>query len=174
MKKILAFAGSNHTKSIHYQLLNFTASLISDHEINVIDIRDWDIPMYSIDLDNQDPPELILKLIDKIQNADGFIIASPEHNGSTPAFFKNIIDWLSRLQKKVFGDKPTLLLSTSPGANGGATNLGLLEKTLPYQGARVIATFALPSFNDNFVEGEVIGEQKEKLQANIDKLQQAL
>lgn len=37
MKNILAFAGSNHAMSINHQLVEFTASLINDAEVNVLD-----------------------------------------------------------------------------------------------------------------------------------------
>ncbi len=101
MKKILAFAGSNHAKSINHQLVEFTASQFTDAEVKVLDVRDWKIPMYSINMDPDQTPEQITELISLIQGSDGFIISSPEHNGGIPAFFKNIIDWLTRRGKKV-------------------------------------------------------------------------
>lgn len=174
MKKILAFAGSNHTKSINYQLIDFTASLINDCEVNVLDIRNWDIPMYSINMDPDQTPEKITELIALIKENDGFIIASPEHNGGTPAFFKNILDWLSRRAKNVFEKKPTLLMSTSPGGGGGATNLKFLIHTLPYQGAEVAASYSLPSFQTNVADGKVTGEELGKLKENIDAFRKAL
>ncbi|MEM7038039.1 MAG: NADPH-dependent FMN reductase, partial [Bacteroidota bacterium] len=163
-KKILAFAGSNHSQSIHHELVKYTASVVTTHEVNVLDLRDWVIPIYSIDMDpDQTPPE-IAQLIQLIQQADGFIIASPEHNGSTPAFLKNIIDWMSRREKQVFGQKPVLLMSTSPGGRGGASNLAHLTKTLPYQGAQVVASFALPSYFDHFQDGKLSEAHQTQLQ----------
>ena len=135
MKKILAFSGSNHSKSINQQLVSYTATLIEDFEIKVLDIKSWDIPIYSIDMDPDQTPDRISELIALIQEYDGFIIASPEHNGATPAFFKNIIDWLSRRAKSVFDKKPVLLMSTSPGGGAGANHLKYLVHSLPYQGA---------------------------------------
>jgi len=88
MKKILAFAGSNHAQSINYQLIEFTASLIHDADVNVLDIRNLDIPMYSINMDPDQTPEKILESISLIKESDGFIVASPEHNGGTSAFLK--------------------------------------------------------------------------------------
>ena len=158
-KRILAFAGSNHASSINYQFVEFTASLMDEFEVKVLDIRDWDIPIYSINMDPDQTPERITELIALIETYDGFIIASPEHNGGTPAFFKNIIDWLSRRAKKVFAAKPVLLLSTSPGAGGGATNLKYLIHSLPYQGATVSAQYSLGSFYNNFKEGKVVNEE---------------
>jgi chromate reductase len=43
-----------------------------------------------------------------------------------------------------------LLLSTSPGGRGGATVLEAAANTFPHLGGKVVATFSLPSFGDNF------------------------
>lgn len=174
MNKILALAGSNHSASINYQLVNSATSLIDDMEVKVLDIRKWDIPMYSIDMDPDQTPDKIKELIGLIQEYDGFIIASPEHNGGTPAFFKNILDWLSRRAKNVFNKKPLFLMSTSPGGGGGATNLKFLIHTLPYQGAEIAATFSLPSFHDNVKDGKVTGEYHGQLKESINEFREAL
>lgn len=174
MKKVLAFAGSNHANSINYQLLEFTSSLVSKAEVTVLDIRAWNIPMYSIDMDaTNETPEQIAELINLIGSHDGFIIASPEHNGNTPAFLKNIFDWLSRRAKKVFNDKPTLLLSTSPGGGGAANNLKLLANSLPFQGASIAATFSLPAFQNNFKDGKVVSEHLGQLQESVKEFEEA-
>lgn len=169
MKKILAFAGSNSSKSINYQLINFTSDLLSRSEVTVtvLDIRDWLIPIYSLDMDPDQTPAKITELSSLIEAHDGFLISSPEHNGATPAFFKNILDWLSRRNDKVFGQKPMLLMSTSPGQKGGATNLEFLERTLPYQGATIASTFSLPSFYENLADGKMTDEQLIKLTGHV-------
>lgn len=173
-KKILAFAGSNHAMSINHQLVEFTASLLGDMEVKVLDVRDWEIPMYSINMDPDQTPEKILELISLIKEYDGFIIASPEHNGSTPAFFKNIIDWLSRRGENVFDKKPLFLISTSPGPRGGSTNLKYLIHSLPYQGAVIAATFSLPSFYDHFKEGQIIGDHLGALKESIGEFKEEI
>jgi len=174
MKKILAFAGSNHAMSINHQLVEFTASLINDFEVKVLDIRNWDVPMYSLNLDADEAPEKIIELIKLIKEYDGFIISSPEHNGGTPAFLKNIIDWLSRKGENVFDKKPLFLMSTSPGASGGANNLKYLIHSLPYQGATIGATFSLPSFSNNFKDGKVIGDHLGELKESIGEFKEVL
>ena len=174
MKKILVLAGSNNSKSINYQLVNFTASLLQDCEVKVLDIRKWDVPMYSIDRDSDPTPPNIAELISLIKENDGFVISSPEHNGGTPAFFKNIIDWLSRREKNIFDRKPVFLMSTSPGGGGGATNLKYLIHSLPFQGASVAATFSLPSFHDNFKEGSIVGDYLGQLKESIGEFNEAL
>jgi NAD(P)H-dependent FMN reductase len=169
MKKVLAFAGSNNSQSINAQLLDFATSLLQDVEVQVLDIRNWEVPMYSIDMDSDQTPEKIAELIGLIQAHDSFIIASPEHNGGPSAFLKNILDWLSRRQKNAFDGKPVLVLSTSPGPGGGATHLNYFKAALPYQGATVTGAFSLPSFYDNFKEGKVTQEHLGALQQSLDE-----
>ncbi len=173
MKKILAFAGSNHSQSIHYKLLDYVKSTAPD-QIEVLDIRKWDIPIYSIDMDPDGTPDLIKELISMIDKYDGFILASPEHNGGTPAFLKNILDWLSRRGSKVFAEKPLLLLSTSPGKGGGANNLKYLANALPYQGAKVVGSYSLPSYFDNYEKDQIVGTERDRLLGSIDLLKLAL
>ncbi len=174
MKKILAFAGSNHAQSINHQLVKFTASLLTDYEVMVLDTRRWQIPMYSIDLDPDQTPDKISELIKLIKDHDGFILSSPEHNGGTPAFLKNIIDWLSRREQKVFDNKPLFLMSTSPGKGGGANNLKFLIHSLPYQGANVAGSYSLPSWNENFKDGGIIGTKLGELNESLDEFKAAI
>ena len=47
MTKIIAFTGSNHSKSINQHLLKHAASLIEKHEVEVLDLRDYESPMFS-------------------------------------------------------------------------------------------------------------------------------
>lgn len=174
MKKILAFAGSNHAASINQQLVAYTASLMTDFDVTVINIHDWKIPVYSIDMDPDQTPDEIVKLLELIKEYDAFVLSTPEHNGTVSAFLKNIIDWISRRSKKVFEEKPLLLMSTSPGAGGAANSRKAVEKLLPYQGAQIVATFSLPSFKTNFVEGAVSEEYQEELREAIAQFTTAL
>ena len=52
MKKILAFAGSNSKTSINKQLATYAASLVGNAEVNVVDLNDYPLPLYGIDLEN--------------------------------------------------------------------------------------------------------------------------
>lgn len=169
MNRVLAFSGSNSSKSINQKLVNYTSSLIKDVEVKTIDIGQWDLPIYSIDMDPDQTPGEIQELIKLIEEYDGFIISSPEHNGGTPAFFKNILDWLSRRSKKVFGNKPVFLMSTSPGPKGGINNRKQLEHMLPYIGASVIASYSLPSFQNNMMEGELSESLQNELKVQLDQ-----
>ncbi len=163
MIKILAFTGSNHSKSINRQLLRFTLELMDKRsfEITEIDLRDFEPVMLSLDEERENGiPLEMRKLYELMQGFDGYIIASPEHNGSVPAFLKNITDWLSRKEVKFFKDKPVLLLSTSNGQRGGKTNLGVLESGYPRLGAKVTGAYSLPSFSENFKDGKIVNQDE--------------
>jgi NAD(P)H-dependent FMN reductase len=68
----------------------------------------------------------------------------------------------------VFQDKPVVLLSTSPGARGGASVLATATAAMPFFGGQVIANLAIPSFYENFDTGR--GELKNaELNAQLHK-----
>ncbi|MEN7547430.1 NADPH-dependent FMN reductase [Rapidithrix thailandica] len=166
MKKILAFSGSNSSSSINQALVKYTPKIIDDAsvQVNVIDLTEYQAPFYSSDIEQAEGhPENILKLKALIDSYDGFIISLPEHNGSFPAFFKNTIDWLSRTGMKFLGGKPVLLMSTSPGKNGGRTVLEHAAGIFPYLGANIVAKYSLGEFQKNLVDGELINEAEAKL-----------
>lgn len=153
MQRIIAFAGSNHSESINSALVQYVAKQLREAEVEVLDLREFEVPMYSIDSENNNGiPERIHDLKKIFRHADGFVIASPEHNGSIPAFFKNIIDWLSRIEQNIFDQKPVLLLSASPGARGGKTNLEHLAQLMPYWGAEIIDHYSIGNFNQYYSE----------------------
>lgn len=163
MKKILAFTGSNSLDSLNHKLLKYASSLIENNKVTVIDLNEYEIPMYSVQEQKANGfPEAIINLKDTITEYDAYIVAVPEHNGMMPAFFKNIMDWLSRIDRKIFHGKPVLLLSTSPGKSGGKRGLKVLELFIGYFDGNVIGTFGLPMFNENFDRNEkiIIDENK--------------
>lgn len=159
MKKIIAFAGSNSKNSINKKLAAYTAYLVENVTVEVLDLNDFQVPIYGIDLEEEvGIPENAQKLNDLLVSADGIILSLAEHNGSYTAAFKNIFDWMSRIDKEVFKSKPMLLMSTSPGARGGISVLETAKTRFPYMGALIVAEFSLPSFFDNFKEGTIVDE----------------
>jgi chromate reductase, NAD(P)H dehydrogenase (quinone) len=173
MKKIIAFSGSNSKHSINQKLIRSIASL---HEgIEVLNLRDYQAPVYGIDIENEDGfPESMIALNKKFKDADGFIVSTPEHNGSMPAVLKNTIDWLSRIEPKVFNDKPTLFLSTSPGPRGGASALSHITAIMPFRGAQVIGSHSQGNFEDHYNDGELSEELKNRLKPLMNDLYAAL
>ncbi|WP_247237874.1 NADPH-dependent FMN reductase [Telluribacter sp. SYSU D00476] len=153
MKKIIAFAGSNSTQSINRKLVEAATRKLPQEAVQLINLADIKVPIYGIDVEEETGiPESIRQLHAVLAEADGFIIASPEHNGLLPAFFKNIIDWLSRIDQNIFGHKPVLLMSTSTGGYGGQSSLSILKGLFPRWGGHVVGTFSVGPFQDKYDE----------------------
>lgn len=156
MKKIVALAGSNSRESINKKLVNYTSNLLDNTEIIQINLNDYEIPIYGVDYESEyGIPSLVTELNKVLEKADGFVISLAEHNGSYAAVFKNIIDWLSRVNTEFWNQKPMFLMATSPGKRGGATVLQSALTSFPFLGADIIEHFSLPSFQQNFSNGKI-------------------
>ena len=156
MKKIITIAGSNSQKSINKSLLHYTSSLMENVEIIPIDLNDYVLPIYGVDFEDENGiPTATKRLSELLNKADGFIVALAEHNGMFTAVFKNTLDWLSRVNIKIWRDKPMLVMATSPGGKGGNAVLQTALTCFPYLGGKVVADFSLPSFFENFSEGRI-------------------
>lgn len=160
MKKILVFGASNSHQSINRKLALYAGSMITSCDTVSIDLNDFEMPLFSVDREKEiGVPYEAKKFKDLIKSVNGIIISLAEHNGSYTVAFKNIVDWTSRIEGKLWEDKPMLLLATSPGKRGGKSVLNHAVNDYPYRGAKVINQFSLPSFNENFKNGKIIDDQ---------------
>ncbi|MEL6389289.1 MAG: NAD(P)H-dependent oxidoreductase [Bacteroidota bacterium] len=162
---ILAFGASTSSTSINQRLAAYTASLIPQGHVTLLDLNDFEMPIYSEDRQVNDgiPPEAHT-FRDHLRAADGVIVSFSEHNGVYTAAFKNIMDWNSVIEGKAWQNKPFLLMATSPGSRGGSTILDIAVAKWPYMGAEIAASFSLPFFNKNFDESTGITDQELKTQ----------
>ena len=159
MKKIIALAGSNSSTSINEQLATYASSLVDNVKVKVLDLNDFEMPIYSSDRENESGhPNEAVAFVDEIRGADGIIISLAEYNGAYSGAFKNIFDWASRVEQKTFLGKPMLLMASSPGGRGGASVLEMASERFPRHDANVVGKFSLPSFYDNFKDGKIINE----------------
>jgi NAD(P)H-dependent FMN reductase len=166
MKKIIAFGASSSKNSINKQLASYAANLFSNATVELLDLNDYEMPIYSVDKEKENGiPTLAHQFYDKIGSADLIVLSLAEHNGAYSSAFKNILDWASRINNKTFQQKPMLLLATSPGARGGSTVLEIAKNRFPFQGADLKGSFSLPNFNENFdlVKGITNPELKNQL-----------
>lgn len=175
MGRILAFSGSNSSTSINQQLIRYAAGLVENATVEVLSLIDYPAPMFGVDLlAAEGIPATILELHRKMSAADAFLVSTPEHNGSMPAVLKNTIDWLSKIDGKVFQSKPTVFLSTSTGPRGGQTALEHLLTIMPFRGAHIVDSLSVPSFTAHFVDGELAQAQHDLLKNVVDKLEKAI
>ena len=160
MKKIITMGGSTSRASINKQLAEYAGDQLKGVELEKLDLNDYDLPLYSIDLENERGfPKDLQILNKKLADSDGIILSLAEHNGAYSAAFKNAFDWLSRIEAKVWRNKPMLLLSTSPGPRGGQSVMELALSRFPYNGGNIIGSMTFPSFSQNFKDGAVLNEE---------------
>lgn len=174
--KVFAFAGSNSSTSINKQLVKFVLKSFSDHEINLIDLNDYNMPIFSVDLEKNGFPKEAHRFLDNITESDIIICSLAENNRSYSAAFKNIFDWASRINVKVFQDKPMLLMTTSPGGYGGGNVMAEAQKFFPQFGAVIKESFSLPKFYENFDlnNGVINPEHLSTLNERIDSFKKQL
>ncbi|MBX9448508.1 MAG: NAD(P)H-dependent oxidoreductase [Taibaiella sp.] len=175
--KITAFAGSNSSTSINKQLVRFACSYLNGYEIDLLDLNDYEMPLFSVDREaaNGYPGEAYT-FLEKLANADALVVSLAENNRTYSVAFKNIFDWISRIEKKPFFDKPMLLMSTSPGGYGGGNVMETAKKFLPQFGTEIIETFSLPKFQENFGQGRGIihPEYKRELEEKVESFKNAI
>ncbi len=150
-KKILAFAGSNSSTSINHALVSFAASQVGGHEVKIIKLTDYPLEIFSEDIEKEHGYSVELRmLLQEIKSADGIMISVNEHNGGPSAFFKNVLDWLSRIEYKFLEGKKVLLMSTSDSQRGGAASLEYVKSRIPRHNGVVTESFSFPGFKDHF------------------------
>ena len=162
--KLLAFSGSLRKNSLNSLLVQVAAAGASQAgaDVTTLHLKDFPMPIYDQDwFDEHGFRDSVLKLKALMRTADGFLIASPEYNGSLTGALKNMIDWTSRaeagedpLALSCFVGKTAAIMATSPGGLGGLRGLSHLRQILAGVGVLVLpAQQAVPNafqvFDDN-------------------------
>jgi chromate reductase len=146
MPKILAIAGSYRSESYNKRVVNVAAdgSRQAGADVTVLDLNDFPLPIFNADhVDREGFDANAYRLQDVLNEHDGFLICSPEYNGSLPGGFKNAIDWVSRANDRyamyeVLKGKTAGIMSASPGGLGGIRGLGHLRSILTIMGIWVM------------------------------------
>jgi azobenzene reductase len=105
--------------------------------IDLIDLSQLQIPLYNGE-DFQNNMEAVRILREKVTNADGIILASPEYHSGMSGALKNALDFLG---SEHFSHKPVALLAVAGGGKGGINALnnmrvvarGLYANAIPRQ-----------------------------------------
>jgi len=152
--KILAFAASNSRKSINRALIDFAASrlrggFVGGADVEVLDLNDFEMPIYSIDRENDDGiPTPAQTFFAKIGEADAILGSFAEHNGFVTSAWKNIFDWMSRIDMKLWQGKPLVMLAATPGRRAGANVLESQKLLAPHFGAKLRGTVGIGSWSE--------------------------
>lgn len=175
MKRVIAFGASTSSKSINKQLATFASSLMGNVKGEVLDLNDFSTPLYSEDEEAKGFPESVKSFKSKLDSADAYIVSVAEHNGNFTSAFLNLYDWVSRLDRNIFGGKSVLLMSTSPGERAASSAFGIAKAGFPHMGAQIVAEYSLGKFYDNFSNGKITNEEEyAKLLAAVEKFQSKL
>ena len=87
----------------------------TEHEIGIIDLGDWDLPLLQkVFVSVENTPDEFKPLAEKIFAADAFILVTPEYNGSYSPALKNLLDHFPKQHHKPFG-----IATASTGGYGG-------------------------------------------------------
>ena len=81
--KIIAFAGSPSKKSINKKLATYASSLFENAEVEVLDLNDYEMPLFSVDKEATIGQHALAKaFLDKITTADLLVVSLAENNGN--------------------------------------------------------------------------------------------
>jgi chromate reductase len=113
--RILGIAGSLRRESYNRAALRAATELVPEGaSIEVFELDG--IPGFNQD-DEQNPPQKVVELKQKIRDADAILFVTPEYNYSVPGVLKNAIDWASRpYGDSAWDGKPAAIMGASIGA----------------------------------------------------------
>lgn len=126
--KIFAITGSTRRNSSNYKILKYISENIkTKFEIEIFEDL-ADISHFNPDLDTENPPKEVEAFRNKINEADGILICTPEYVFSLPGSLKNALEWC--VSTTIFSDKKTGLITASASGEMGHEQLTLIMKTL--------------------------------------------
>lgn len=158
-KKIIGFGASTSTTSINKAFAAYALTFFPEFEVELVDLNDFAVPVFSVDLEKEHFPETAKAFLAKIAETDIIICSMSEHNRNWTAAFKSLFDWCSRINLELLQQKPILLMSTSPGGYGAQNSLNIALKVFPQFGGNILESFALPKFYDNFDPAQGIKDE---------------
>src|SRR5690606_22226079 len=133
--KIVGIVGSNADFSYNRLLLQYIArSFKKLIDVDVVDIQD--IPMFNQSNDQTDSVP-IQNLKNKILNADGVIIATPEYNHTIPSALQSVLEWLSFKIHPLDG-KPVMIVGASYDVQGSSRSQLHLRQVLDAPGVNAV------------------------------------
>ena len=154
--RILALVGSLRAGSHNRQLAEAAVKLAPEGAEVVLFEGLADIPFYNEDIDVEGSvPAAAAKLREAALASDGFLLFSPEYNGTIPAVLKNAIDWLSRpYGAGAFGGKPVAVVGTAFGQFGGVWAQDETRKSVGIAGGKVLedVKLSIPGSVTRFAE----------------------
>ena|ERR1041385_6400698 len=161
MKNILIISASVRTGRKSPRVAQYFKNFIEDKKTataEILDLAELKLPLFDERLRyQQNPTDEMLRSHEKVVNADGVIIVTPEYNGGYPASLKNVIDLLY----DEWYHKPIAISTVSSGPFGGSQVITSLQFSLWKIGAHVAtAMFPVAKVEETFDENGVPKEKE--------------
>jgi len=126
--KIFAITGSTRENSSNYKILKYISEHIkSEFVVEIFEDLD-ELPHFNPDLDTEHPPKHVEALRNKIIEAEGILICTPEYVFSLPGSLKNTLEWC--VSTTIFSNKKTGLITASASGEMAHEQLILIMRTL--------------------------------------------
>lgn len=123
-------SGSPRKDSVSYRVALFLKKHLSEittHTVDIIDVRDWNLPLLQQVFTSVDKtPDPYKPLAERMFAAEAFILVTPEYNGSYTPALQNLLDHFPKQSHKAFG-----IVTASPGAMGGMRSSQQLLLLIP-------------------------------------------
>ncbi len=165
--KLQIIIGSTRPQRVSHLLAPWAANEaknLPDTEVEIVDLLDYDLPFLDEPISPQYNPDrkpnaVAKKFLDKIAEAEAYILITPEYNRSYSAVLKNALDYIDFQ----FKQKPVALLAH--GSTGGAQAVSHLRGVLPGLGAVTVpsATYFIGRISEAIDEK---GNLNEELKSN--------
>lgn len=127
---IAILAGSPRRDSVTFRLALFLKAQLeakTAHTINIIDVREWNLPLLQDVFSSvEKTPDIYKPLAEQMFAADAFILVTPEYNGSYSPALQNLLDHFPKQAHKAFGIAPA-----STGGMGGMRSSQQLLLLIP-------------------------------------------
>lgn len=127
-KNILAICGSTRKNSANLQIINAIKKLANDQFQIILDNNLETLPYFNQDIKDEETPASVVAFRNRIEQANGVLICTPEYVFSLPGILKNALEWT--VSTTIFSDKPSALITASSSGEKAHESLLLIMKTL--------------------------------------------
>lgn len=113
--KLVAIVGTNSDRSTNRKLLKFMAKhFAQEAEIEILEIKD--LPAFN-EPEEKQAPQVVAEFNQKIAQAQGVIIATPEYDHTVPAPLSSALEWIAYTSRPLI-NKLVMIVGASLGLLG--------------------------------------------------------
>ncbi|GIN58710.1 NADPH-dependent FMN reductase [Lederbergia ruris] len=144
-----------------------TRFIAKEYQFSYIDISEIQLPLLTGEQEQWQLPNVVF-FKEKVKEADGIILISPEYHGGMSGALKNTLDYLTREE---LAHKPVALLATAGGGKGGINCLNNMRTVMRGFYANVIPKQIIldPDCFD-YEDGTLLEESRHLLAKMVEEL----